>query len=273
MDRCSYFFEDKALFGVYPSQETVNLLEQYGVVHFINLTCEGEKNIVKYCTTVNYINYPITDHSFPKNWKSFSKFILTIFSLIKTLKKEKIYIHCRGGHGRSGIVVACVLCYMFNLDPSVALKLSAAYHRNRKDLRYKWRVRSPCTNSQKGFVYRFFRPLIYYRGQKYLDDAYNQIPIIKVMFNILKEQKNTLDFETQYNYQDKVNDETIVYQILKLKFQQNDNERCILIGTGLRSLVYHSSDLYWGDDFSNKGKNKLGQILTNVRNMLYIQDI
>ena len=117
MERCSYFIENKALFGSYPTQETVNYLETMGVVCFVDLTNKDETNITKYSTKVEYVNYPILDRKIPLNWKTFAKLILDCCEKIKQLKVgEKIYIHCKGGHGRSGILVACILCYYNNLS-------------------------------------------------------------------------------------------------------------------------------------------------------------
>ena len=32
------------------------------------------------------------------------------------VNNEKIYIHCKGGHGRAGLVVSCILCYTCRLS-------------------------------------------------------------------------------------------------------------------------------------------------------------
>jgi hypothetical protein len=49
MERCSYFIENKALFGSYPNQETVKYLESIGVVCFVDLTNKDETNIDRVC--------------------------------------------------------------------------------------------------------------------------------------------------------------------------------------------------------------------------------
>lgn len=114
MNCCSFFIKNKALFGSYPTQESVEELEGNGVRHFINLTYDDENLITKYTTKYNYISYPIVDQHVPTNWQSCAKFILNICDIIKHLDgDDKIYIHCKGGHGRSGVIVACILCHMF----------------------------------------------------------------------------------------------------------------------------------------------------------------
>jgi len=156
----------KGLFGSYPTQESVDELEKNGVRYFFDLTCPGEKRIKKYNTNYVYYNYPIVDHNVPTNWQTFAQFILKIANTIKSLEeKEMIYINCRGGHGRSGIVVACLLCYLKKIPASEAISLTTHYHNQRVDLKEKWRLLgSPQTRSQKRFVAKFFEPIHIYHN-------------------------------------------------------------------------------------------------------------
>ena len=69
---------------------------------------------------------------------------------------ENLYIHCWGGHGRTGTIVACLLgktllfiisktsARLFNLDAERALELTAKYHECRK----KKKSRSPQSKCQ-----------------------------------------------------------------------------------------------------------------------------
>lgn len=154
MENASFFIEDKALFGSFPTQTQVNKLEDIGVVHFVNLTHPNETKITQYTTHRNYITYPILDRLIPEDNLDFSRFIYTLCSLISALKKgEKIYIHCKGGHGRSGLVVACVTSKFFNIPAKKALKHTTICHSNREIMRDLWRrVGSPQTLDQKDFV-------------------------------------------------------------------------------------------------------------------------
>ena len=165
MDRCSYFVLNKALFGSHPTQRAVEELESHGVRYFIDLTCPGESKITPYNTRYFYYRYPIRDHRVPSDWKSFAVLILRICDIIKQLKNdERIYIHCKGGHGRSGVVVACTLCQLYKIPPYEALQLTTSYHFKRKEMREKWRnIGSPQSESQKNFVRNFFRPIYFYK--------------------------------------------------------------------------------------------------------------
>lgn len=158
MERCSYFIEEKALFGSFPNDKEVTFLENEGVKYFIDLTEYKERNTNKYTTNGIYIKYPIKDRSIPTDRISFLRFIIKLTDIIKDLKTgEKIYIHCKGGHGRSGIVVAAILAYYFSLEPQEALKMTGFFHSKRVFMREKWRkIGSPQTKEQKDFVMSLF---------------------------------------------------------------------------------------------------------------------
>ena len=83
MEKSSYFIENRAMFGSFPTQESVDLLEKEGVRFFINLTNNYEKKITPYKTKYNYINYPIKDRHTPINNKTFSQFIIKLSNIIR----------------------------------------------------------------------------------------------------------------------------------------------------------------------------------------------
>ena len=58
-------------------------------------------------------------------------------------------------------------------------------------------------------------------------------------------------------------------EAVRAKFTQHDDLRDILLGTGDAKLVEHTvNDSYWGDGGDGSGKNRLGQILMQVRSEL-----
>jgi protein-tyrosine phosphatase len=154
MENASFFIENKALFGSFPTQTQIRKLEDIGVRYFVNLTHPDESKITNYTTNYNYISYPIIDRSIPEDNLDFSRFIYTLCNLISVLKEgEKIYIHCKGGHGRSGLVVACITTKFFNISPDTALKHTTKCHSKRQIMRDSWRrIGSPQTPQQKEFV-------------------------------------------------------------------------------------------------------------------------
>jgi len=162
MDTSSYFIDGKCLFGCYPTYDGLIELEANGVVLFVDLTTEQEKvRLNVYQTEKRYISFPIKDRYIPINLHEYTKFIIQLCNEINHLKDgEKVYIHCKGGHGRSGIVVACILSYMNNISGEESILLTTKYHSNRKTMRDRWRcLGSPQTNKQKEFIIRMFKPI------------------------------------------------------------------------------------------------------------------
>ena len=281
MDRSSYFVKNKALFGSYPTQEQVIQLESLGVRYFIDLTYLGEKRIIPYKTQYEYMKYSIPDRRVPTDWKSFAQFIINVGHIIKNLPPEqRIYVHCKGGHGRSGVVVACLLCYMYNISPSDALSKTSKYHSRRKEMREKWRkMGSPQTRSQKHFVTKFFEPLIIYKNYTtYFSSGFNNdaefsviipglglFPTATSAFYAFKDPNNT---DIPEIHRIGTNEKIIMYNVLKYKFNQHETIRKNLTTTGLRPIIVRSVDPYWGM-LENSGKNTLGKLLIKLRKNLY----
>ena len=160
---CSYFIKDKCLFGSYPNAQRINELEKIGVKYFIDLTTNAD-NLQPYILSQNcvYIKYEIPDNFIPINVHIFCSFINRLHNIIMSLENDdKLYIHCKGGHGRAGLVVSCILCYTCKLNVDKSLELTNLYHNKRTVMRDIWRqIGSPQTNRQKNFVRRLFKPII-----------------------------------------------------------------------------------------------------------------
>lgn len=166
-DFSSYFWKTKALFGCYPTQDQVNILTKLGVKYFVDLTVPGEVRQTYTCD--HYINFPIVDRKSPTGIFFYSCFIKFLQQTIEKLNEnQKIYIHCRGGHGRSGVVVASLLCRLnTGLTTERAIFLTTKYHNDRLIMRQKWRdIGSPQTRQQKSFVSRLYTPLMFCRASR-----------------------------------------------------------------------------------------------------------
>lgn len=291
---CSYFIRDKAIFGSYPDDSKIKELESFGVHYFIDLTSDND-NVPKYKHTSTYIRYPIEDRSVPMNVVQFSKLIIVLCNIINNLNMTgKIYIHCRGGHGRSGIVVACILAHMYKLDPNEAIDMTCRYHNDRKIMKQKWRnIGSPQTYKQKQFVRSMFKPLYFYRAVKhgYLVGLSNfslhpvnipdfgNFPTSEAAFNAYKDPTNLIYVRTQESAKSpyiskKIGEKCtlrkdwiyvrkeLALKILRYKFEQNKEIRQTLMSTGLRPILNKTeSNPYW----TCKGENILGVLLMKVR--------
>jgi len=270
MEYCSYFIKDKAIFGSFPTQESVYELENEGVRYFVDLTdIEKEKKITSYITKYTYINFPIKDNYIPTDWISFAVFIIKITKIIRELRsKDKIYVHCKGGHGRSGVVVASLLCTIFNLHPTDALEYTTKCHSNRSIMREKWRkIGSPQTYLQKKFVQKFFEPLKVYHTHKNsillgfsnLSSHPIEIDNIGTFDNIELAIKYYINTNGNINIEELNN-------IFEKKISQNKNIQKNLLNTGLRPIIY----IYTKNNLEEKfDKNIMGKILTNIRKKLY----
>jgi ribA/ribD-fused uncharacterized protein len=63
--------------------------------------------------------------------------------------------------------------------------------------------------------------------------------------------------------------DSITYEAVLAKFNQPADLRKTLLATGNSTIIEHAeNDAYWGDDDDGSGKNRLGQILMRVREVL-----
>lgn len=156
----SSFFCENGLFGAWPTQAEVDELENWGVKVFVKLANEKEEIVTPYTTSSasEIITYPITDSSVPEDKEEFMSLVVSMCDRIE--KGHKIYIHCKGGHGRAGILVSAILMYKDKVKPEEAIALTSKFHSQRQNMKEKWRrIGSPQTGRQKYFVSTLFSKL------------------------------------------------------------------------------------------------------------------
>lgn len=112
-----YKVEDSIYAGEYPFAvnqmlgiKKLDVLKQIGVTTIIDLTECGE--LFDYSNTlcnINHYRFPIKDRNIPNSLEK----VYNLMSYIDNAKSENgtIYIHCWGGVGRTGTIVACWLVY------------------------------------------------------------------------------------------------------------------------------------------------------------------
>lgn len=113
----SYSLGSNLFAGEYPGdkygEKAEHKLQQmihFGVRHFIDLTEEGELTPYAHllppeCT---HTRFPIRDVSVPHSTDDVYKLIVRIKELVNR-EDGYVYIHCWGGVGRTGVIVACYL--------------------------------------------------------------------------------------------------------------------------------------------------------------------
>jgi protein-tyrosine phosphatase len=286
MDCCSYFIKNRALFGSFPTQASVKELEKHNVRYFINLTTPDEKRIVPYHTDYTCLSYPIEDRGVPDDYVTFAKFIVRVSSIIKGLKNdEKIYVHCKGGHGRSGLVVAVLISNIFHLSSGDAIEYTSKCHSNRSVMRDKWRrLGSPQTYTQKKFVYKSFQPLnhnrLYKVNNKYgtYEISIRDVGAFSSIYQVLDAYKKIWDEDNNSpvfacfkskSWNESLK-EQIIYNAMELQFSIHNEIRTNLINSCLRPIKAHlDNDYFWGIGKDGNGLNKLGKILEEIR-LLYL---
>lgn len=304
MNISSYFIENIALFGSFPSQDQVEELEKNGVKYFINLTYDTENKITKYHTKSEYIHYPIEDHKAPKNWRSFAKLVLYLSRVIEEIQMngkvcdDKLFIHCKAGCGRSGVLVASLLCHLKKMMPEESINYTTMCYRNRLLMNEKLRMmNSPNTYAQRTFVYKFFHPIYFYKAYKSgYTTGFSNFSLHKVEVpNIGVFPTSEAAFQAHKNLHDLVyikkleesrtptiakrlgkifenpnNSDVIMEHILDLKVKQHECVRENLLNTGLRPIIDNNkNDEYFGVGKENTGKNIQGLLLVKIRNREY----
>lgn len=289
MDNSSYFIKNKCLFGPYPSKQDIIEFLNHGINIFVNLTTPEEKledyqNLIKAisCNSIEYINFPIPDHKYPKNIYEFYRMLY--YLKLKILSGNKIYIHCKGGHGRSGMVSCMLICMVYNIQPKFAIEYITECHKNRKNLRKIWlNVKCPNSKLQRFFIYKSFTKVYI---NKY--DTENELniksfcPIIinNSLYNTVEEAFNYLCIDKGIKLQkDKY---ILLKEIILKKLIQHKNLFYNIFKTGIRPIVYdekyyESENIFEGKDkdkdskynMYNMYKNSIGYILHNIRDYYY----
>lgn len=165
LDFCSSFLNKQCYFGSYPNEDQFQELLKHDIQYFVDLTTirEREKlpydysfDIPKY-KNLTYINFSIIDNSIPQCKNLYERFVQKLNKIIIN-KEGRIYIHCRGGHGRSPMLVASLLCCLFFYSPYEALSMTKSFYENRFNLKQKYKgIPCPQLYSQRKFIIDLYR--------------------------------------------------------------------------------------------------------------------
>lgn len=151
----SCLIENRLYFGPFPNQLMIDRLSEENFDLIVNLTTEGEEDMYA-IKNEKYLSFPIPDNSIPVCTIDYCSFI-TRFKYEYYIGK-KIYVHCRGGHGRSSMVCCSLLCCLFGYDLKESINLVTAAHNDRVMLRNKWRLKkSPLHHCQFLFLVKIHK--------------------------------------------------------------------------------------------------------------------
>lgn len=157
--------------GEYPGDKNDELARQkieqmhhFGIRHFIDLTEEGElrpySHLLPAGTT--YTRFPIADCGAPKSIESVQSLLLRIEELKKM--NGYVYVHCWGGVGRTGTIVACYLSQNWK-EPDLNLVLDAL-RKNFSEMPKSAYKKTPETKEQIDFIKQFINTATGYKDEK-----------------------------------------------------------------------------------------------------------
>ena len=106
------------------SYSKLKQFENFGITHFVDLTEEGELQPYEHLLNkgAKYLRFPIKDEFIPQSTESVRGLIAKITKAIKDDPKAKVYIHCWGGVGRTGLIVGCLLGELYRQSYDETMK-------------------------------------------------------------------------------------------------------------------------------------------------------
>ena len=138
------------------SREKIGSYLQSGVNFFVDLTRAGEmepylqmleEEASMMNIRVDYRRMPVQDFGIPSHDEM--KFILDVIDKAIFLDKKKVYLHCRGGIGRTGTAVGCYLARHGYSGEEALATVNTLYQNS--DQRFESSI-SPETHAQKNMV-------------------------------------------------------------------------------------------------------------------------
>lgn len=166
----SYHVDGNLFAGEYPgakddetAETRLTQMHEFGVRHFVDLTEEGELRPYAQMlpADTSYTRFPIRDVYIPKSVEAVHQLIDQMENLLQ--QDGYTYIHCWGGVGRTGTIVACYLARQME-NPTLEDAIYAMRNAFKKMPKAAHRI-SPETWEQVDFV-RLFVDSCHKRAQK-----------------------------------------------------------------------------------------------------------
>lgn len=143
---------DQIFFGKYIDDDVLAEIKEAGV-HLIVDTTTPDDDLRPYQhDDIKRVCFPIPDMYVVSDQQ-----VIQLVQWLKVglFKGGKVYVHCKGGHGRSGVIAACLYGTVFNQPGTLALDVVHNAHQERKVMKDKWRALGcPQTYSQTRQVLR-----------------------------------------------------------------------------------------------------------------------
>jgi predicted NAD-dependent protein-ADP-ribosyltransferase YbiA (DUF1768 family) len=266
MENHSCFLGGLGYFGYYPDESLISLLLEERFDHIVDLTCDSD-NLDPYFIDIHCIKYPIRDGDVPGDFESFMRLIFMIACWLE--RGEKVYIHCRGGHGRSGLVSAAVLCAFRNTHPRDAITVVTNAHWSRKNIRNKWKkMQCPHHRHQRTWLFKHFNPVYFGESTDYPTNKHfsttssTDISLYGSRFSSVKNA-----FETLAPYYSPQHISVLMFDILRQKYTSDKDARYHLLSTFGKPFIYKYPNNFWGTH-NDTGLNIMGDLMSSVRRFL-----
>lgn len=161
--------------GEYPGDKNeevakrkIKQMHRFGIRHFIDLTEEGELTPYSHLLPddTTYTRFPIRDRCAPKSVEAVKGLLLHIEELKK--RDGYVYVHCWGGVGRTGTIVACYIAQnQEEPDLQYTLELLRKYFSKMPKSAYR---ESPERQEQIDFIAQFINT-----GKSYKEDKAQRV--------------------------------------------------------------------------------------------------
>lgn len=158
----SYRVDDNVWAGEYPvwdwdqgaRMRQLRLLTDFGINYFLDLTENGEMPpYASFLTgSIGRHTFPISNGSVPDSVRGVVDLFRSLENAFSNDRELKLYIHCVGGVGRTGTIVACYYIYFKELSAEDAL--AEMRRRFATHGRSAW-MSSPETQAQVNFIKEF----------------------------------------------------------------------------------------------------------------------
>ena len=157
--------------GEYPGDKNGELAKNkiahmyhFGIRHFIDLTEEGELQPYSHLLPADttYTHFPIRDCGAPSSVESVQRLLLRIEELKKM--EGDVYLHCWGGVGRTGTIVACYLSQDAE-EPNLCHTLEVLRNHFSEMPKATYRE-TPETKEQIDFIEQFINAAASYKEEK-----------------------------------------------------------------------------------------------------------
>ncbi|KAF0974814.1 hypothetical protein FDP41_006288 [Naegleria fowleri] len=135
-DYSNWLIPNHVCVGGYPRSKEVDSIVSSGISTFVNLVEDDEElrcgpfyydhaSRKSTLPKLNYVTFPIRDKNIAEDDK-----VKELVQLLRSLvmRGEKLYIHCVGGHGRTGTIASLLLGNLYNLPAYDSLHWVQAFH-------------------------------------------------------------------------------------------------------------------------------------------------